>query len=103
MSDANTSKLLTHEQYVLHAISQIDHVQEGPRYGNQYLEDQALINYLDYFLKYDLNINEDTKKIIQSELTSLGENVLKYQKWNTEAEENPPTLKIYDVFGKKIN
>lgn len=101
MSSQNNDS--THEKYLKHALKQVDRVQEGPRYGNQYLEDPALINYVNFFLKYDLKIPGNLCKKIVQELTSIGQNVLEYQKWNVESEENPPSLKIYNAFGEKIN
>lgn len=31
-----------HEKYLKHAMEQVDYVQEGPRLGNQFSEDEAL-------------------------------------------------------------
>ena len=102
-SKSNNTQENLHEKYLAHAVKQIEYVQEGPRMGNQYLEDAALQNYLDYFLEHDLNIPGHLKKKIKIEMESLGQNVLHYQAWSNESEENPPKLKIYNAFGEKVN
>jgi putative acyl-CoA dehydrogenase len=75
---------------------------EGPRLGNQFREDVALMRFLEYFLSKE-NCDPKTRTKIYTELESLGNNTNVYQKFGFDAEANPPTLTKYSVYGEKIN
>lgn len=74
------------------------YVIQAPKLGNQFLEDTALLDYLDYFIPNDI-INE-----AREDLTQLGEKViteaLDYAK---DAERNVPQLEQFDAFGERID
>lgn len=75
---------------------------EPPKLGNQFLEDSALRGYLDMYLN-QFGLEENTVTDIIHTLISLGKNVTEYQNLAFEAEQSPPTLQVFDAFGKRIN
>ena len=81
---------------------QMDNYQESPRLGNQFLEDVALQEYIGLYFSL-MELESKMKTEIRLSLADLGKNVIEYQKFADDAERNPPTLQIFDAYGKRIN
>lgn len=75
---------------------------EGPKLGNQFVEDTGLISILDYLLN-EQNCPLEIQKNAYKELEILGNNIHQYNQWAREAETNPPKLQKYTAYGEKVN
>lgn len=71
--------------------------QEGPRWGNLYLEDTALREYIED------RLSKQSPKFIE-ELERLGDRFNSvYIEAAKNAENNPPTLEQFDSYGRRID
>ena len=105
MASRATSKFpKDHSKWVKHAESQLDFHQEGPHFGNQFTEDEALQKYLEFFLKYDTpSVPEPKIEAIITELKKLGEKSIHYQKISQKGHKVRPVLQKLDPSGNKLN
>ncbi len=73
-------------------------IQDGPRLGNQYDEDRALVDHLRRMLPPDV-LHE-----IEPDLRSLGERAVgEISTLGNEAEAQPPRLVQFDPWGRRID
>lgn len=91
------------EQSILRGIQErLDSFVEPPKLGNQFLEDSALRDYIGlYFSEFGLDSSSEVN--ILETLVGLGERVIDYAKDSQLAEMMPPTLQLFDAYGKKVN
>ena len=82
--------------------AQMDSYQEAPRLGNQFLEDSALREYIGLYFSL-LGLDSDSKARIIEQLSGLGGRVPEYQRFAEDAERTPPTLQLFDAYGKRVN
>lgn len=78
-------------------VDDINYSQEGPRLGNQYLEDSALISYLNTFMGSSL-------PLYSNELVKFGQRVAGdiYDN-HVLCEMFPPVLESFDAWGRRID
>lgn len=91
------------EQTILRGIQErLDTSVEPPKLGNQFLEDSALRDYIGLYLS-ELGLDSNQEISILETLVGLGDRVIDYAKDSQLAEMMPPTLQLFDAYGKKIN
>ena len=74
------------------------HIIEGPALGNQFLEDSAILDYLDYILPKDII---DAAK---ADLIELGNKVItEAMEYAKDCERNQPQLEQYNSWGERVD